>query len=188
MLGCTTPPTRETPIAPQAEWPSGAPSKAHYARLYESDEANRRVQTRAEYYRWIIRFYEGWAMFPAGWNDTEAQLLEGVDAERYPILKAKVSYLGHLVSGEWAKDNGVRRIHSSMLAVWGELLRSAREQAEKERTIDHVTGDVLALLSGALSADAIGPERYRDLSARGRVTQPVRSEAGTINGARTPGG
>ncbi len=188
MLGCTAAPTRSVTTPAQDEWPRGAPPRAHYARLYEGDEANQRVQTKAEYYRWIVRFYEGWPMFPTGWRDTETQLLEGVDEEHYAIITAKLSYLGHLISGEWAKDNGVRRIHSSTLMVWGALLRDAHEDAGKERAIDHVTEDVLGLLSGTLSADAIDRERYQNLSAHDTLTQPVRSEAGSLRDARTPGG
>lgn len=188
ILGCSAPPARQPPAAPQVEWPSGAPPKPYYARLYENDDANRRVQTATEYYRWVIRFYEGWPMFPAGWRDTETQLLEGVNDERYPIIKAKLSYLGHLVSGEWAKDNGVRRIHSSMLMVWGQLLREAHEDAEKERIIDHVTDDVLALLSGTLDTDVIGLERYQGSSKHGAVTEPVRSKARIIDGVAAPDG
>jgi hypothetical protein len=185
--GCAGTPPQSSQADGTAEgWPAGVPSKAHYERLYQADERNQHLQSRDEYFSWIIRFYQGWGMFPTGWQQTETELLTDVDATRYSILKAKLSYLGELVSGEWAKDNSVRLVQSNMLVVWGRVMRAAEPSAEKEQAVDRVTKDVLALLSGTLGPHAIQSQRYVDLGPHG-VSESVRSEA-KHTGAHAPDG
>lgn len=184
MNGCTAPGPRPAPA--QGEWPRAAPPRSHYERVYNADASNRQLQTEAEYYTWIIRFYEGRPMFPTGWQDTEERLLQGVDEDRYPIVKAKLSYLGHLVSGEWAKHNRTRRIHSDMLMIWGEVLRDMPPGVQRELAIDAITEDVLGLLSGRLDPRRIAPQRYRELLTGG-VTAPAGSDASAHDASRLRG-
>ena len=141
-------------------WPHDLPTRRHFEQLYQADEHNRSLQTEQQYLTWVIRFYKQWEVIPQGWKDIEADVLDGIEDKRYPVILAKLRRLGKLISGDWAKDNSVRHITTAMLSLWGEVIYIAIELDKREVTIDLILTDVLDLLSGALTQEMIEPGRY----------------------------
>lgn len=148
------------PVQP-VEWPQDLPPISHYHQIYDQDEANQAVQSRTKYLEWVGRFYNGWELHQDGWHATTRDVLHGIenrtDKER---LRTKMAYLGRMISGEWAKDSGNRRIRSRLLSVWGQALLDSIERGNEEMLIDQVTRDVEALLSGDLDPAEITLARY----------------------------
>ena len=152
----TMPPTPE-------DWPAGIPPRDYFVRLYDDDAANQAAQSQAEYLRWVTRFYRGSTIYPRGWDDISADVLEEVQAQRYRVVGAKLSYLGQLIAGEWSKENKDRAIFSKTVSVWGDASYVAAERREIEQFIDTVIADVLALLGRDLAPEAIVMSRYYDV-------------------------
>lgn len=75
-------------------------------------------------------------------------------------LKRRMHKLGLNICIEWAQDNRFRNIDSSMIAVWGNALRTAAEQNEQLAFVDKIETDVSALLIKQLTAKDIVRERY----------------------------
>jgi len=145
----------------RVEWPQDLPPMDHYDRLYQEDEANRAVQSREQYLKWVVRFYKGWKLYQDGWHTMTHDVLAGMEsgpAKRR--MRTKMAHLGRLVSGEWAKDSNGRRIRSRELSIWGQALVNALDRGEEERLIDEVTRDVEALLAGRLDPLQVKLSRY----------------------------
>ena len=141
-------------------WPDDLPSRQYFTQLYLTDESNRSLQTEEQYLTWGVRFYEGWELYPTGWKTIETDVLDEIIKKRFPIILDKLRYLGKLISGDWAKDNSVRRITTAMLSLWGEVIYSTIELEKSEQALDLIMADVLDLLTGALTQEMIQPGRY----------------------------
>lgn len=159
LAGCTSTGVRYE----EGEWIYGIPTKSYYNKVYQRDQALQEHQSRSEYHKWVLQFFEGKALVP-GWLDTEKRVLEEVGKRNsIPVLSAKLSYLGQLISGEWAKAEEVREIDTRMLRIWTWVLRKASNDQRTTEAIDRVTEDVLKLLSQELEPDQIKKERYSEL-------------------------
>lgn len=124
---------------------------APMCRAYVSD-ANLRFDT-AEHVRWYKRFWTGQcdrllACLPGSpnWNDVAARLVaRGTPAQR-PALLPKACGLGQRIGLEWSREHGVRRITTTDLRRYRELL---------ERQADPFRG--LAIVESAVEADLKRP-------------------------------
>ncbi|MDZ7840474.1 MAG: hypothetical protein U5R46_06580 [Gammaproteobacteria bacterium] len=143
------------------DWPDDIPDVEYYERLYDQDLENQAVQSRKEYLRWVVRFYEGWKLHQDGWHRTTRDVLHAIEDEpRKARLRAKMARLGQMISGEWAKNSENRRIRSRELSIWGQALLSYMDRGEEERFVDRVTRDVKALRGNKLDPQEIDLSRY----------------------------
>jgi hypothetical protein len=78
-------------------------------------------------------------------------------------LDLRLDNLGAAIAAEWAKHNEIRRIDSRMLGLWGSVLQLASNSEQRERSIELITEDVDALLSGSLRGSDIREPRYEQL-------------------------
>lgn len=148
------------PVEP-VEWPEDLPPLDHYERIYDRDGENQAVQSREDYLKWVVRFYEGWDLHQDGWHATTRDVLHGIDdgADK-KRLRDKMAHLGKVISGEWAKNSGSRRIRSRQLSIWGQALLTSMNRGKEENLVDQVTRDVNSLLAGDLRPSQIKLERY----------------------------
>lgn len=88
---------------------------------YERDAANRAKQSWKDYWSWVQAFYKGKSFPPvAGWSDREKDLVAKAPAQRDAVVA-----IGRALAAEWAKDNGVRKVSTSDLQVWGKRFTDA---------------------------------------------------------------
>lgn len=147
------------------EWPKYLPSLRYYESVYAEDENNRAVQTKEEYLKWVIRFYEGWNLYQDGWKRTSRDILLSVDdADKKNTLRSKLAHLGKLISGEWAKNSYDRTIRSRELSIWAQALLKSINRNKEAQLIDRVTRDVNALRAHELDRLDISVKRYFDVA------------------------
>lgn len=149
-------------IVRQADpWPSDMPSRAYFLKIYEADEANKKVQTQEEYLTWIVRFYNGWELYRRGWIKMTNELVAQIeDPEQAKEIRHKVDRMGRLVAGEWAKKSVTRTIYTRNVSIWGNALLESLDRNEALPLIDRVNQDVDDLLAHRIKADIITAERY----------------------------
>jgi hypothetical protein len=149
-------------IARQADaWPDGMPSRAYFLKVYEADEANKKIQTQEEYLTWIVRFYKGWELYRRGWIKMTDELVAQVDdPHQIKEVRYKVNRIGRLVSGEWAKRSDTRTIYLRHVSIWGNALLESLDRDQALPLINRVNQDVDDLLAHRITADIITAERY----------------------------
>jgi hypothetical protein len=142
-------------------WPSEMPSRAYFLKIYEADEANKKIQTKEEYLTWIVRFYSGWELYRRGWIKMTNELVAQVeDPSQVKEIRYKINRIGRLVSGEWAKKADTRTIYLRHVSIWGNALLESLDRNEALPLIDRVNQDVDDLLAHRIKADVITAERY----------------------------
>ncbi|NNM00506.1 MAG: hypothetical protein HKO62_07135 [Gammaproteobacteria bacterium] len=154
---------------PEEDWPGGIPGRSYFSRLYDDDPTNQAVQSRDEYLRWVTLFYQGTAIYPRGWKNISKDILAEVEARRFGVVGAKLTYLGQMIAGEWSKDSRQRAIFNKTVSVWGDAIYVAADRNEIEAFIDKVIADVLALLDRELAPDAIVLSRYYEDVSRPEI-------------------
>ncbi len=142
------------------EWPETVPEQNWFIQAYQADEANQQRQTDVEYLTWVVRFYEGWELMATGWNDITPALMVDMEGEQRRELAARSEQLGKMISAEWAKDNDVRSIDTSMLSLWGSVMLAVEQPHAKLAAVTLIDQDVDALLRGELSAEEVNDQRY----------------------------
>jgi hypothetical protein len=149
-------------IVRQADaWPSEMPSRAYFLKIYEADEANKKIQTQEEYLTWIVRFYSGWELYRRGWIKMTNELVAQVeDPNQIKEIRYKVNRIGRLVSGEWAKKADTRTIYLRHVSIWGNALLESLDRNDALPLINRVNQDVDDLLAHRIKADIITAERY----------------------------
>lgn len=96
---------------------------------YDADAANRAKQSWDEYKGWVQKFYEGQRFPPIpGWSKKQDELSR-THAGR-PEVRAQLDNTGKLLAGEWAKDNGVRKVSTSDLQSWSKRFEAASKDAD----------------------------------------------------------
>ncbi|MGI6657446.1 MAG: hypothetical protein ACOX5Z_11645 [Desulfobulbus sp.] len=75
----------------------------------------------AESRKWVRVFYEG-NLITKGWKEITADIMDKTPAGQRADQDAALRELGRKISLEWSKPNSVRRINTSMLVTWGNLL------------------------------------------------------------------
>lgn len=124
------PPIIEKPTAPAVpphalakEWYS--PRESDFRPAYDRDAANQAKESWNEYWSWVQTFYAG-AFFSPGWTAQGTTTLRGVQPEKMrDELRADLNELGRRIAAEWSKDNGVRKIDTASLRVYGGRIANA---------------------------------------------------------------
>jgi len=142
------------------EWPDTVPAQDTFLQAYQQDLENQARQTDVEYLTWIVRFYEGWEMMAAGWNDMTPVVLSDLNAQQSEQVTDMRDNLGVLIAAEWAKDNDERIIDTAMLSLWGGVMVAALEPEVRIDAIELITDDVERLLAGELAPARINDDRY----------------------------
>ncbi len=77
--------------------------------------------------KWFHRFYDGtWLV--KGWKARMQEILSVFQSRDQDAVRSQMESLGHKIGREWARDNSVRRIDTSMLQQWGDDLSQARDK------------------------------------------------------------
>lgn len=155
ITGCATTSTLNN-------WPKDLPARSIFADAFAQQSlSGTNSNTLEPHLVWIMRFYQGSALYPLGWirmtQILTDSLDEGIDTN---LLKSRMYNLGLNISIEWAQDNRFRKIDSAAISVWGNALRTAAGQNEQLAFVDKIEKDVSALLIKELAAKDIVQERY----------------------------
>jgi len=143
-----------------SRWPENVPEREYFESIYWADAGNQLVQSRADYLQWVVSFYEGTLIAPLGWLELQSIVLEMSDSSRLIHLSNRLTILGGLIAGEWAKENEERVIDSGMLSLWASIMQQSIGFGAQESTILLIEKDVNSLLAGELAPNAIDDERY----------------------------
>lgn len=142
-------------------WPAKMPSHNYFLTIYNADKHNQQVQTEEDYFKWIVRFYNGWELYRRGWLKMTDELMAQVEnpAEADEI-KFKIDRIGRLVSGEWAKKSDTRTIYLRHVSIWGNALLESLDRGEPLPLINRINQDVDDLLARKIHPDTITAQRY----------------------------
>ncbi|MES2624926.1 MAG: hypothetical protein V4628_06585 [Pseudomonadota bacterium] len=140
-------------------WPDSLPAVSTFQTNWKADAANQEIQSQDEYLLWVQRFYEGYNTVP-GWFDLTTRVLASVPDNDRATVTEQLSALSLRISGEWAKDNSVRRIDTSTVATWRDALQESLSRMELNAYLARLNQDIDSLLAGELSTDDISFERY----------------------------
>lgn len=80
------------------------------------------AQLTAEERRWFITFQEG-NFLSQGWQSISAEIMSKTPPEQQPAQRVALENLGRKIGMEWCRPNAVRRVNSSMLKEWGDILK-----------------------------------------------------------------
>jgi len=137
------------------------PAQAQFAEHYQQDRRNANLQSLEQYLTWVERFYQGWDMYPSGWNQISYDLTAKIaDPSAKIAVETKLRHLGVAIAAEWAKDNAARCITTRHVAIWGNALRKSAERSKIEEILDRVLDDVDNLLNHRIAADVITENRF----------------------------
>jgi len=124
------------------------------------DKSNQDLQTREQYLEWVVRFYEGSEFLALGWNAISESVLVDLDTAQHAQISHDLQGLGASISGEWAKDNKVRRIDSAMLSLWGAVMQADFAPEYRMSAVAMIREDVTSLLSESLAPELVDEQRY----------------------------
>lgn len=141
-------------------WPSDIPARHHFANVYSSDLPNQALQTQEQYLEWVVRFYEGSEYMAMGWKAISESVLVDLSAGQYETIEHDLQWLGAAISGEWAKDNKVRRIDSAMLSLWGAVMQADFAPDYRMAAVAMIRNDVTGLLRKSLAPEMVDEQRY----------------------------
>nr|WP_320009826.1 hypothetical protein [uncultured Desulfobulbus sp.] len=108
------------------------PSIVHACGNEAKNPATQGIQVRAydipphlteEERSWFITFQEG-NILSKGWQAITAELMEKTAPEQRAEQKIALANLGEKIGSEWCRPNAVRRVNSSMLKEWGDILHN----------------------------------------------------------------
>ena len=144
-------------------WPDDVPDRQIFVDKYLS---NRDIKSASSdeieaHLVWIVRFYKGTVLYPNGWNRISERFLDSIESPKdSQEMSLRLKSLGISIANEWAQDNGIRRINSSNVSVWGSALRTSAERDDQINYVSKVEADVDALINGTLKSNEINYERY----------------------------
>lgn len=97
--------------------------------------------------RWFKIFQEG-NLLSEGWQEISAEILAKTPPEQRSSQKVALENLGNKIGIEWCRSNRVRKVDSSMLQEWGDILRKTarnnpQQLAKAIAFIDHEVDAVL---------------------------------------------
>ena len=97
--------------------------------------------------RWFKTFQEG-NFLSDGWQSISAEIMSRTPPEQQAAQKIALENLGNKIGMEWARPNAVRKVNSSMLKEWGDILRKTarsnpRQLASAIAYIDREVDSVL---------------------------------------------
>jgi hypothetical protein len=96
---------------------------------------------------WFDTFQKG-TLYARGWRDISSELVAKAPAEIKSDLQQRLETLGLKIGREWSKSNDIRKIDSSMLRQWGDMLQQAAERQPEHipQVVAKLDQKVVALL------------------------------------------
>jgi len=96
---------------------------------------------------WFKTFQEG-NILSIGWQEISAEIMDKTPPEQKEAQLVALENLGTKIGIEWSRPNGVRKVDSSMLLEWGDILRkTARTNPQQlAKAIDYIDQEVDAVL------------------------------------------
>lgn len=158
LSGCASLPVDET--VQNDNWPQEIPPRDYFVDNFEKDSENQSAQSQRDYLTWILRFYQGWALVPRGWNYLTDTVVDSVDPAAQSAMQQQMYSLGERISAEWAKNREHRTVNSKHLLVWKDALKIAIREGRQAVLADQVSTDVDNLLSRNILPDEIDLDRY----------------------------
>lgn len=80
---------------------------------------------------WFKTFQEG-NILSIGWQEISAEIMDKTPPEQKEAQLVALENLGTKIGLEWCRPNAVRKVNSSMLKQWGDILRNtARTNPEQ---------------------------------------------------------
>ena len=156
LTACTT-------LASVQKWPSDLPERDIFVDEFLSDRQLRPSDADEieAHLIWIVRFYQGTILYPNGWTRASERFVASIKKQRHKRkMSARLRSLGILIANEWAKDNDVRRINNTSVAIWGSALRTSAARDDQFNYISKVERDVEELIAGTLLPTEISYQRY----------------------------
>ncbi len=103
------------------------PDDAELFAAYQADRSNQKVQSWRQYRGWVQTFYKG-NLMSEGWSKFGDLTLRTVRpaAARQAVI-AQLNEVGRIISLEWAKDSSVRKITTTDLRCWNDVMATARQ-------------------------------------------------------------
>lgn len=81
--------------------------------------------------KWFKTFQEG-NFLSEGWQKISADIMAKTPPEQRPSQKIALDNLGRKIGMEWCRPNAVRKVNSSMLQEWGDILKkTARKNPQQ---------------------------------------------------------
>jgi hypothetical protein len=127
-------PVRETVAGERTAVPDrtttvlAAPDDAELLAAYQGDRSNQKVQSWAQYRRWVQTFYKG-NLMSEGWSKFGQVTVSKVkSATARQAAVTQITELGRIISLEWAKDSSVRKISTTDLRRWNDVMTAARQR------------------------------------------------------------
>ena len=121
-----------------SRWPENVPEREYFESIYRADAGNQLVQSKADYLQWVVSFYEGTLVAPQGWLKLQSIVLEMSDSSEPIQLSNRLTILGGLIAGEWAKENEERVIDSGMLSLWASIMQLSIGFGAQELSLIHI--------------------------------------------------
>jgi len=81
--------------------------------------------------KWFKTFQEG-NFLSEGWQKISADIMAKTPPAQRPSQKVALDNLGRKIGMEWCRPNAVRKVNSSMLQEWGDILKkTARKNPQQ---------------------------------------------------------
>jgi hypothetical protein len=117
----TTGPARNTAVF-------AAPDDAELLAAYQGDRSNQKVQSWGQYRGWVQTFYKG-NLMSEGWTKFgEVTVSKVRSATARQAVITQIAELGRIISLEWSKDSSVRKITTTDLRRWNDVMSAARQR------------------------------------------------------------
>ncbi len=106
------------------------------------------AQLNAEEKHWFKVFQEG-NFLSDGWQDISTEILAKTPPEQRPSQRTALENLGNKIGMAWCRPNAIRKVDSSMLQDWGDILRkTARKNPQQlAKAIAYIDQKVDAVLN-----------------------------------------
>jgi hypothetical protein len=89
------------------------------------------AQLNAEEKHWFKVFQEG-NFLSDGWQDISTEILAKTPPEQRQAQRTALENLGNKIGMAWCRPNAIRKVDSSMLQDWGDILRkTARKNPQQ---------------------------------------------------------
>jgi hypothetical protein len=129
FFGLATPSDRPSPRKPaevEATESFYSPGEEDYLTEYRVGPAARNGQTWEQYWGWVQAFYKG-NLLSVGWTTHCHATLAVVKSndQRRDVVR-RINELGKIISREWAKDDHTRKIKTTDLIRWNDVMLKAR--------------------------------------------------------------
>lgn len=96
---------------------------------------------------WFKVFQDG-NFLAMGWQEITSEIMARTPPEKQHEQKLALDALGKKIGMEWSRPNKVRKVSTSMLQDWGDILRNTAKKNPQQltRAIAHIDHEVDAVL------------------------------------------